>query len=401
MNSSKAHKPKILIVLSRFPYPLEKGDKLRAFYQIKELSKTHDITLFATSDSKVSEAHQKIVEVFCSKIVIAYIPKWRRTLSLAFALFSELPFQVHYFYSKSAQRKIKSLIQSGSFKHIYCQLIRTTEYVKNIHHIPKTLDYMDALSTGIERRIERRPWFDKWLFRLEAKRLKKYELKIFDFFENHTIISQQDRQLIPHPERAKIHCIPNGIAPSFFESLERPENYDFVFVGNMSYPPNIDAVNYIVDSILPEFPKSKLLVSGATPHSSLLKIAQMNPQLEITGWVEDIRDAYLNGKIFLAPMKIGTGMQNKLLEAMALKTPCITTDLANNPIEATNGTEILVGNTPDEIIAQIKYLLESSDARARIAVAAQDFVKAKYSWEETTSRLTDIMNQNHVEPTDK
>ena len=401
MNSSQAHKPQLLIVLSRFPFPLEKGDKLRAFYQIKELSKTYDITLFATSDSKVSMAHQQMLETYCSRIVIAYIPKWRRTLSFALALFSELPFQVHYFYSNLARKKIKSLVEENEYKHIYCQLIRTTEYIKNIHHIPKTLDYMDALSTGIERRIERRHWYDKWLFRLEAKRLKKYELKIFDFFENHTIISRQDRQLISHPEREKIHCIPNGIAPSFFETLERPEEYDFVFVGNMSYPPNIDAVKYMVEAILPKFPASKLLVSGATPHPSLVKIAQHNSQLEITGWVEDIRDAYLNGKIFLAPMKIGTGMQNKLLEAMALKTPCITTDLANNPIEATDGKEILVGNTSEEIISQMKYLLESSETRTQIAAAAQDFVKEKYSWEETTYQLIEIMNQNHVESTIK
>ena len=102
--------------------------------------------------------------------------------------------------------------------------------------MPKTLDYMDALSAGILRRVDRQPFYKKWLFKIEANRLLKYEQSIFDFFEHRTIISDQDRQLIAHPDKDKILCVPNGIDKSFFENVERPEKFDFVFVGNMSYP---------------------------------------------------------------------------------------------------------------------------------------------------------------------
>lgn len=394
MSSFKTNKPEILVVLSRFPYPLEKGDKLRAFYQLKELSKLYDITLFATTDAKVSEEHLEKVREFCSEVVVEYIPGWKRLTSLCFGLFSELPFQVHYFHTVSGQKRIKSLIKEKNFIHIYSQLIRTAEYIKNIHQIPKTIDYMDALSTGVERRIKGRPWYDRWVFKMEAKRLKKYEQKIFDFFEHHTIISEQDRQLISHPDRDKIVCIANGIDPSFFEALERTEEFDFVFVGNMSYPPNVEAVQYISTRILPEFPDSRLLVSGATPHPSLVKLANNHTQIHLTGWVDDIRSAYLNGKIFLAPMTIGTGMQNKLLEAMALRTPCITTHLANNPIGAQHGNQILVGNTPEEICECIRDLLGSAEKRTELALNAQQFVRAKYSWNETTAKLIELIRQN-------
>ena len=165
----------------------------------------------------------------------------------------------------------------------------------------------------------------------------------------------------------------------------------------MSYPPNIDAVNYIADQILPKFPESTLLVSGATPHASLKKMVNGNPQIEMTGWVDDIRDSYLDGKIFLAPMTIGTGMQNKLLEAMALKTPCVTTDLANNAIGASNNKHILVGNSPEEIISNIRILLESEEKRQEIASAAQSFVQDKYSWEHTTDELIKLMRQKASE----
>lgn len=393
MSSSNKNKPQLLIVLSRFPYPLEKGDKLRAFYQIQELAKSYRITLFATSDKAVSASDFEVVNDICEEVIIHYLTRSKRMFSLIVALLSELPFQVHYFNSLSGRTKVKSLILDNDFEHIYCQLIRSSEYVKNIHHIPKTIDYMDAFSAGIERRISKRPWYDRWLFQLESKRLKKYERKIFDFFEHRTIISEQDRELIAHPDKNKIVSIPNGIAPAFFENLNRTESHDFVFVGNMSYPPNIDAVNYIAKHILPEFPESTLLVSGATPHPSLKKMVNGHPQVEMTGWVDDIRDSYLDGKIFLAPMTIGTGMQNKLLEAMALKTPCITTDLANNAIGASNNEHILVGNNPEELIANIRILLESQDKRDQIANAAQTFVQEKYSWERTTNDLVALMRQ--------
>jgi len=401
LSSSVENKPQILVVLSRFPYPLEKGDKLRAFYQIKELSRQYRITLFTTSDQRIEPADFQKVDAFCDKVIVHHLSLSKRIGSLLTALVTDKPFQVHYFNSLAGRTRIKSEILDNNFEHIYCQLIRSAEYVKNIHHIPKTIDYMDAFSAGIERRINKRPWYDRWLFRMESKRLRNYERKIFDFFEHHTIISEQDRNLIAHPNKDSIVPIPNGIAPSFFEPLKRKETYDFVFVGNMSYPPNIDAVKYIATHILPDFPDCTLLISGATPHPTVKKLVSGNSQITMTGWVDDIRDSYLDGKIFLAPMTIGTGMQNKLLEAMALKTPCITTDLANNPIGATNNEHILVGNNPEEIKSKIRELLNSPEKRAQIASNAQQFVQEKYSWEHTTHDLVSLMRQNRVESAGK
>jgi glycosyltransferase involved in cell wall biosynthesis len=96
-------------------------------------------------------------------------------------------------------------------------------------------------------------------------------------------------------------------------------------------------------------------------------------------------------------MTIGTGMQNKLLEAMALKTPCVTTDLANNAIDAAHDKHILVGNNPEEIIASIRILLESEEKRQEIALAARSFVQEKYSWEHTTNELIKLMRQKEAE----
>lgn len=391
MKSSKTHKKKLLILVSRFPYPLEKGDKLRAFHQLRSLSAHFDITLMALTDRDISAAHRSKVEAHCEQVIIhrqRFFQKWFQ----AFVAFVEgKPIQTGYFLVPKAKRQIKQFIREGKYDHVYCQLVRMSEYVKDEHSVPKTLDYMDAFSAGIFRRISQQPLWKRWVFKLEAKRLNQYEGLMFDFFEEKTIISEQDRNLIRHPESEKIHCIPNGIDESFFEKLDIEKSHDFVFVGNMSYPPNVEAVHYIHEHILPAFPESQLLISGSSPSSRVKKLAAASSQITLTGWVDDIRESYCRGKIFLAPMMIGTGMQNKLLEAMALGVPCITTPLANNAIRGKHEKHVLVASTPEEFRETIKRLQTSPDLVNQLSENAQSFVREAYSWEKITEKLAGIM----------
>ncbi|OFZ67401.1 MAG: hypothetical protein A3D92_19290 [Bacteroidetes bacterium RIFCSPHIGHO2_02_FULL_44_7] len=379
------------MLVSRFPYPLDKGDKLRAFYQLQELSRYYDVTLVAISDETISPKKHQAVKDYCREMYIFKIGFVSKVLHLAAGFFHKRPFQTGYFYSWTAARKIQQLIDASNFEHVYCQLIRTTEYVKNEHRVPKTLDYMDALSAGIQRRIGHQAFYSRWLFRSEARRLSNYERSIFDYFEHTTIISEQDRELIQHPDRKKIHIIPNGIHSSFFNVPNIEAKHDFVFVGNMSYPPNVEAVQFIADHILPAFKGATLLVSGSSPAPQIRNLAQHNPQIHVTGWVDDIREAYCSGKIFLAPMFIGTGMQNKLLEAMALGVPCVTTPLANNAIRAANNLEIMVGSTKEELIDAIHILRENPEFSKALSKAGSAFIRAHYSWEKSVAELRKIM----------
>lgn len=379
------------MLVSRFPYPLDKGDKLRAFHQLVELNKRFDVTLVALSDSDISVENKNKLKNICFDLEILKFGYFSKIVNMLINLIGSKPIQVGYFYNRKAQKRINEIISNNNYNHLYCQLIRTSEYVKNVHHIPKTIDYMDALSKGIERRIKLQSIFKRWLFKLEAARLKKYERYIFDYFENHTIISDQDKKLIDHPERDNIICTSNGIDESFFEAKNHKKEFDFVFVGNMSYAPNIEAVQYIVNEILPKIPASTLLISGASPSSLIKKIAHDNDRIHLTGWVDDIRESYLKGEIFLAPMKIGTGMQNKLLESMALGIPCITTPLANNAINAINEKEILVGNDTEEIIGLIKKLKSNPQLYDSISVSAKNMVKSNFSWEKSIDKLSKLI----------
>ena len=383
---------KIFVLLSRFPYPLDKGDKLRAYYQIKELSAFHEIHLCCLDDTNIPSEYLKQLESFCKSVTVIKLRKWQIAINLFTGLFSSLPFQVWYFYQGHAHRKIKQQIKNIQPDHIYCQLLRTTEYVKHEHAIPKTLDYMDTFSKGMERRIEHGGW-KKPFIKAEFQRLKKYENLIFEYFENKTIISKQDQEFIFHPNRAKIAVIPNGIDLSKFTPLEIDKQYDLVFVGNMRYAPNVESALFIVNEILPillkEKPDIRILLSGASPAKAVLELASKH--VTVTGWIDDIRESYAKGRIFFAPLNIGTGLQNKLLEAMAMGIPCITSSLANNALNASDKKEILIGSTPEEYKRLILNLLSDPEKSNSIAAAGKKYVENTFNWTGSTQKLIQLI----------
>ncbi len=384
---------KIVVLLSRFPYPLEKGDKLRAFHQIKELSHHHEIILCAVSDEKVEQSSIDILSKFCSDIEVIRLPKWKIYWNLLFQLlFTNKSLQVAYFYNKSAQKKINKIILKHQPDHIYCQLIRVTEYVRD-SKIKKTLDYMDALARGMERRVEDAPFYLKWFLKTETTRLKRYEHFIFEDFDKHVIISEQDRKLIVNVNNDDVVVVPNGVDYDTYKHNELNKEYDLIFTGNMAYPPNVDSVVYLVNNVMPlvwkERPTITLVIVGAQPSSKVLKLK--SDRVIVTGWVEHIAEYYSKSKIFIAPMQIGTGLQNKLLEAMAMKLPCITSELANNALGATHDKNILIGNSEKDYTHHIIKLIENTNLQKEIGQKGYEFVKENYTWEGSTSILEKVI----------
>ncbi|MBG15393.1 MAG: glycosyltransferase, partial [Crocinitomicaceae bacterium] len=191
---------RIVAITSRFPFPLDKGDKLRAYHQLFQLSKENEIHLIAISDKKVEDYQIEQVKTFCKSVYVFKLKKWKIAINLFIGLFSNKPFQVKYFYQRSIHKKVKALIQTIQPDHIYCQLIRCVSYVQDEHQYKKTLDYMDAFSKGMERRIKN-AGIKKPLFKIEAFRLIRFENLAFEFFDNHCIISDQDRSLIFHEKK--------------------------------------------------------------------------------------------------------------------------------------------------------------------------------------------------------
>lgn len=385
---------KLLVITSRFPFPLDKGDKLRVYHQIKQLAKSTEVHLVSLSNQTISGEQLAELKEFCKTVSVYKINKLGSLFSLVGALFNKKPFQVALFYNRSIHKSIKAKIREVQPDHIYCQLVRCAEYVKEEFDIRKTIDFMDVLSKGIERRISTSPFYLKKILQIEAERLKVYENIMFEYFDSHAIISSQDQELIYHTKRNEIQIIPNGIDTEFFSPKEnKKKEFTLLFNGNMQYRPNVKSAIYIVNNILPivqqEIPQANLLISGTSPTKEILELA--SEKVIISGWMDDIRDAYNNAEVFIAPMQIGTGLQNKLLEAMAMKLPCVTSKLANNALKAKPNQEILIGNSKEEYAQLIVDLLKTPSKREEIALAGQQYVRENFNWESSTKKLLDAM----------
>ena len=383
---------KILILLSRVPYPTDKGDKLRAFNHLKCLAQENELILCALNNTALHpEALQKL-KPFCAQIHIINLRWWEVLTGLLWAFFTGKPMQVGYFYNYFSNRKVRKLIKAVAPDHIFCQLLRTAEYARNLSG-PRTLDYQDVFSAGYKRMAEKSNVLLKLLFLFESKRLARYEKSVFADFNNKTIISFPDRDLILHPDREDIVVIPNGVDFEYFSPAGQQKDTDIVFTGNMHYPPNVDAACFLVKEILPlvrvTHPDVKVLLAGANPHPKVLSLRSNG--VAVSGWVDDIRSSYARARIFIAPMQIGTGLQNKLLEAMAMGLPCITSPLANSALGATEGTEILVGHTPAGYAAHITRLLDDAAFAGTLAAKGRQFVLRTYDWAKTTQTLQELM----------
>ncbi len=384
---------KLLILSSRFPFPLEKGDKLRLYHQIVSLSEHFDIYLFSLSDEDVNPTDVDALRPYCKEIKIERIAKWRCYFNLFVgALFRGLPLQVGYFYSSRAKQVLDQFIEAFGIEKVYCQLIRMTEYIKD-SSLLKHLDYMDAFSMGVKRRKENAFWL-KPILTVEYFRVKKYERKIFPFFNSHSIIADADRQYIFGADADKVEILANGVETNFFKSNELIERkYDVLFVGNMSYPPNIAAVIFLIEKVMPlvwlRKPNCKVLIAGATPDKSVQRLA--SDLVKVSGWMDDIRMAYWESKVFVAPMFLGSGLQNKLLEAMAVGLPCITTDVANRSLKASPGV-VRIANNATDFTKQIHALLIDKNIEVQNQVLdAKSFVMEQYGWDSHNRRLVKFL----------
>lgn len=383
----------VLVVLPRIPYPLEKGDKLRAYYQIKELSKHHKIYLIALYNKAIPHNAFKQLAPFCQEIHFLKQNIFRSALNMLGSFFSGLPLQCGYYYSHKNHTLIDNIVNDIQPDVIYCQLFRMAEYVRH-YHIPKVLDYQDAFSKGMERRAERASFFKKWIMQGEARRIAKYETEIFDDFNKKTIITTADREHINHPMRDEIVIVPNGVDFENFTRKDKKKDYDLIFSGNMNYAPNVDAAVYLCKEIFPELEKKhsgiKLMIAGTSPAAKVRALATDN--ITITGWVPSMVDCYAAARIFVAPMRLGTGLQNKLLEAMSMGLPCVTSPLAAQAMLPSKGA-ILQCSSTLQYIETIDKLLTDSEFYNELSNSGNRFVHENYDWSAATEKLSNILDE--------
>ena len=378
---------KLVILASRFPYPLEKGDKLRLFYQIRDLSEKFDIYLFALSDVPVTDIHKKSLEKYCTEIHVYSI---NGKINLLRNALSKAPFQVNYFYNSRIHKKINMEIERIAPDHIYFQLLRMYPYRNKARDTSVSIDMMDSFSVGYKLRSNQENGLMSWLYNKEANRLVALEKEIIQALNCKFIISAQDKKSLVPIDDDQLHIIPNGIDTQFFQPKVVSQKKDILFVGNMGYKPNIYATEFLVEKIFPLVKQLRkdttLTIAGARPTSKIL--SYRSKQIAVTGWVEDIRAVYNEHKIFVAPIFNGIGQQNKILEAMAMEIPCIVSPEVASGLDIDDIEQYLtVASNEQEFADYILQMLASDADTTKKVLLAKENVVTQRSWKAKNKML--------------
>lgn len=381
---------RLFVLTPRFPHPLDKGDKLRAYHQIVELAKRHEVVLCALSDRPVSPDSRRTLDQLCRRVEVLEFSRWRGWMRAALEVVGQRPLQVAYFHDRRLAHTVRSLISEEEPDHVYCQLVRTAEYVEGVS-VPRTLDLMDAFSWGMAQRYEQRPGWLGPLLHLESQRLRAYEAGVVDRFEHCTVITAADRDRIAHPHRARIAVVANGVDLEAFRPRSTPADVDLLFVGNMGYPPNADAAEVLVREVLPQvrerLPHVRALIAGATPTARVRRLAGAG--VEVTGWVDDIAGCYARARVFVNPMRFGTGLQNKLLQAMAMGVPCVSSPMGDRALGAAP-YGLRIAADPSTIATACVELLADPVAARELGLAGQQFA-ANCGWANAVAQLERVL----------
>jgi len=386
---------KLLFVASRFPYPPIQGDRVRAYHQLLALSHEHEIVLVTPAPQMNREKCLETINRLCTQVEIVSVSPWRRLLRLARTPFSSLPLQTLYFFDSRFQKRVKSLLTQQSFDLIHVQLVRMAPVIDGLEGIPTVIDLIDALSVNMSRRTQRERGPMAWIFGKEAKRLQKYERELTQQYDQLLISSPQDREAIG--EYDNIHVIRNGVDIADYPIVEGGRESDrIVFTGRMGYFPNADAAVWFTTEVLPlvrsQVPQARFFVVGTDPTPAVRRLAQYEGVV-VTGYVPSIQDYLTRSTVAVAPMKSGSGMQFKVLEAMACGTPVVATSYGLGGIEATDGTHLLIASNAKTFADSVIRLMKSSTLQQRLARNARSLVEAKYTWERSVATLEEVYRQ--------
>lgn len=379
----------LLFVTSRLPFPPNRGDKVRTFMFLKELSRQHQVTLFSYIGSNDEKKYRKELSQYCKHIYLEKKTKLHHLKAFTKGFINCKPFQVNYYYFPQIRKKLEEIVKKHNIDTVYTHLIRMAPLVQNLP-VFKILDYTDAISLEYKRSLpHRRNFIEKCFFSLEAKRTRKYEQHIISDFDEGWFISKEDIQDL-EMNSSKVKLVPNPVKLSSIKTAFKLKNR-LIFVGNMSVPHNIFAAKYVSENLMPYFKKSSLKfdIIGANPSAEIKALAGKN-NTEVLGFVDDLFAELRNSDLFVAPMFYSAGVQNKVLEAMSVGLPVITSENVARSIGAKHNNELLVANTTAEYIEMIEKLLNNEELRRNIGMQGYKLIKNNFSLQKIRDILGNI-----------
>ena len=383
---------RILFLTARFPWPLLRGDQLRAYHQLRLLAPRHRLTLVCFHDAPVPPEGAAAISTFCERVVTVPLGTASMGLGLLRGTLSPLPFQVSLYRHPRMRRALERVLEEQAFDLAHAQLVRTAPCVEGFP-APRFVDLVDALSLGMRRRSLQHRGPLRWLTALEAKRLLRYERRICSSVEGASVVSSVERDAIG--TTAEVGVVPNGVDLGEFPFGRDGRNpATVVFTGNMGYFPNANAACWFGERVHPlvrrSVPEARFLVIGARPAARVRRLARADPSVSVLGFVEDLRPHLRSATVAVAPMQAGAGQQFKMIEAMASGTPVVATPVAAGAFEAKGGGALLVAGTPEAFAGAVVSILRDPGRAGRLTAQARGFVESRHTWEQSTARLEEL-----------
>lgn len=382
----------IAFVTPRFPFPTTKGDKLRAYHEIRRLSRRHAITLVAGADEPVDAAALDAMRPFCESITVVPVGGLRSLAPiLARGPTTHLPLQALFYDTAPLRRAVRDALCRKRLDVVHASTIRMAPHLWDVSGAPVVMDLVDTVSRGLALRRKTVGAALGFVYDWERRRLYDYELAACRRFARLIVCAEADREALGSPNVTVIRTCAD--LDQFWFTREGRANDLIVMTGNMGYPPNVDAVTWFAGRVWPlvraAHPNARFQIVGTRPAGAVRALGAQ-PGIEVVGAVPEMAPYLQHATLAISPMRGGSGMQTKALESMATGTPLVITSFANEGVGAIAGEQALVADEPEAFARAVGDLLERPDLRDSLAGAAHAYVSREFSWDRHVELLEEV-----------
>lgn len=389
----------VLYVCHRFPFPPKRGGKIRPFNMIRHLTAAgHRVTVCSLARSAAEAAEGQGIAEHCARFEIGCVSNPVQILRMIARLPTPVPSSMGFFYSPKLARKIDALIASERFDLIFVHCSSVAQYVSHVRGIPKILDFGDMDSQKWLEYVQYKPLVLKPGYWLEGAKLKREEKRLARSFDLCTATTRAEWETLEsYRTGVSSDWFPNGVDADFFKPDGEGYDTDTVsFIGRMDYYPNQEAMFRFCEHTWPLLrtrrPGVKLVIVGADPPPAVRKLGEL-PGVTVTGSVADVRPYILRSVAMVAPLNIARGTQNKILEAMAMGVPVVSSGIAAGGVDAVTEEHFLVADTPLQYVEAILRLIEQPAERARLSAAGRERMLSHHAWPHSMRRLDTIIER--------
>ena len=387
----------ILYLCHRFPFPPKRGGKIRPFNMIRHFTEGgHKVTVcsLARSDQEADEAAG--IASHCAAFDLVRVHEPLQVGRMIARLPWVVPSSMGYFYSRTLGRRVAERLSSQRWDLIFVHCSSVAQYVAHVRDVPKILDFGDMDSQKWCDYARFKPFPLSWGYRLEGAKMMMAERQLARRFDLCTATTRAEWQTLEgYATGARTDWFPNGVDSDYFSPTDEPYDADAIsFIGRMDYYPNQECMSRFCDEVWPLLrdrrPQLKLSVVGADPSPAMRALGE-RPGITVTGSVPDVRPHVRRSAVMVAPLAIARGTQNKLLEAMAMGVPVVTSRVAAAGVDAEPERHLLVADTPAEQVEAIGRLLDDPAERRRLAIAGRERMLSHHAWARSMERLDEIV----------